>query len=484
MIGSNPLSRLPRRRNEHHERQPAEGCYHHYRPRLRAEGRPIRGVHVLLVAPDDDCAVRVALEALTRQGYAEAELDQIGELVAPPDDEPHASAYQGALEGEVSIVTFDRPKAREDRYDSRFNERSFACLGRRSDRAIEADQRRSADTHLWKLDLPALAGIDLYLKDEFDASDRKPEASACALAVSLCAVQWPHSQKSRVVEASSGSTAVSEAYFARMIGIPFYAVMPRSTSAEKIAAIEHYGGNCHFIDDGRRIYAESAELAASCGGHFMDQFTYAERATDWRGNNNIAESIFGQMQRGAHPCPAWIVMSAGTGGTTATIGRYHPLQAPSHAAVRRRCRTLRLLRRLCHGRPRTRCEQPSRIEGIGRPRVEPSFVPGVIDHMVARSRRGSLAAMRVLSRASRPPRRRLDRHQFRRHVHAARACAPPAQSGSIVTLICDSGERYGNTYYSDEWLRAKGLDTALFEPAIESFLAGGELELELEECWA
>ena len=31
---------------------------------------------------------------------------------------------------------------------------------------IEADQRRSADTHLWKLDVPALPGIDLYLKDE------------------------------------------------------------------------------------------------------------------------------------------------------------------------------------------------------------------------------------------------------------------------------------------------------------------------------
>ncbi|MFT5976906.1 MAG: cysteine synthase A, partial [Gammaproteobacteria bacterium] len=28
------------------------------------------------------------------------------------------------------------------------------------------------------------------------------------------------------------------------------------------------------------------------GGYFMDQFTYAERPTDWRGNNNIAESIF------------------------------------------------------------------------------------------------------------------------------------------------------------------------------------------------
>ncbi|RVB57182.1 transcriptional regulator, partial [Mesorhizobium sp. M7A.F.Ca.CA.004.06.1.1] len=26
-----------------------------------------------------------------------------------PDDEPHISAFQGALEGEVSIVTFDAP---------------------------------------------------------------------------------------------------------------------------------------------------------------------------------------------------------------------------------------------------------------------------------------------------------------------------------------------------------------------------------------
>ena len=39
------------------------------------------------------------------------------------------------------------------------------------------------------------------------------------------------------------------------------------------------------------------------GGVYMDQFTYAERATDWRGNNNIAESIFEQMSREDHPVP-------------------------------------------------------------------------------------------------------------------------------------------------------------------------------------
>ena len=107
-----------------------------------------------------------------------------------------------------------------------------------------------------------------------------------------------------------------------MIGVPFYAVMPRTTSAEKIAAIEHYGGRCHFIDDGRTIYREAASLAESLGGIFIDQFTFAERATDWRGNNNIAESIFAQMLQERHPVPSWIVMSAGTGGTSATIGRY------------------------------------------------------------------------------------------------------------------------------------------------------------------
>ncbi|TDA78639.1 pyridoxal-phosphate dependent enzyme, partial [Halomonas marinisediminis] len=49
---------------------------------------------------------------------------------------------------------------------------------------------------------------------------------------------------------------------------------------------------------------------------------YAERATDWRGNNNIAESIFRQMARERFPIPAALVMSAGTGGTSATLGRY------------------------------------------------------------------------------------------------------------------------------------------------------------------
>lgn len=64
-------------------------------------------VHVMLRAPDDDGAVRESLNALAREGYAEADLDHIGVLDGIPDEEPHASAYEGVLEGEVAIINFD-----------------------------------------------------------------------------------------------------------------------------------------------------------------------------------------------------------------------------------------------------------------------------------------------------------------------------------------------------------------------------------------
>jgi hypothetical protein len=75
----------------------------------RRKGGKTEGVHIMLVAPDDDSAVRRALESLAAEGYAEVELDQIGDMEGEPDEEPHLSAWQGALEGDVSIVTFDEP---------------------------------------------------------------------------------------------------------------------------------------------------------------------------------------------------------------------------------------------------------------------------------------------------------------------------------------------------------------------------------------
>ncbi|MBN9539977.1 MAG: cysteine synthase [Alphaproteobacteria bacterium 65-37] len=348
---------------------------------------------------------------------------------------------------------------------------------------IEADARRSADTHLWKLSLPALEGIDLYLKDEstHPTGSLKHRLARSLFLYALC--NGFVDEGTALIEASSGSTAVSEAYFAQMIGAPFYAVVPRATSREKIAAIEHYGGRCHFVDDGRRLYDDAAELAAKVGGHYLDQFTFAERATDWRGNNNIAESIFEQMRAEAHPIPAWIVMSAGTGGTSATIGRYIRYKRHATQLSVADAEYSAFFEGFAKHDRTARCERSTRIEGIGRPRVEPSFMLDVIDHMVRIPDAVSLAAMLVLSR-------RLGRRvggstgtNFAGVCGRASEMRKRGERGSIVSLICDPGERYVNTYHSGEWRAANGLETEPYEKMFEAFLEGGELPPALEEAF-
>jgi len=346
---------------------------------------------------------------------------------------------------------------------------------------IDADRRRSADTHLIKIDIPAFesgaGGIDIYLKDEstHPTGSLKHRLARSLFLLGLCNGQIREGRP--VIEASSGSTAVSEAYFARMIDVPFYAVMPRDTSAEKIAAIEHYGGMCHFVDAPKTIYAEASNLAERTGGHYLDQFTNAERATDWRGNNNIAESIFDQMRAERYPVPSWIVVSAGTGGTSATIGRYIRYRRFSTRLSVADVEYSAFYDGFCRNDVHCRCDRPSRIEGIGRPRVEPSFIPSVIDHMAKIPDAASFAAMRVLSHLLARPVGGSTGTNFFGLCLLADEMRRAGLCGSIVTLICDSGERYRNTYHYPEWLRAAGLDTGAYEEALERFLSGGDLVL-------
>ena len=320
---------------------------------------------------------------------------------------------------------------------------------------IEADVQRSADTHLIALPLAGFArcGIDLYLKDEstHPTGSLKHRLARSLFLYALCN-GWLH-EGSTVVEASSGSTAVSEAYFARLLGLPFIAVMPHTTSPEKIAQITFYGGRCHLVDNAAAVYEAARDLARQTGGHYMDQFTYAERATDWRGNNNIAESMFHQMTRERFPVPRWIVVGAGTGGTSATIGRY--IRYQRHAT------------QVCvpdpegsvfgeyHRTGDTTLSGPgSRIEGIGRPRVEASFIRTLVDRMMEVRNADSVAAMRVLSDLLG---RKVGPSTGTNFVGMlALACEMRAsgQAGSILSLLCDAGERYLPSYHDAGWVQA------------------------------
>lgn len=323
---------------------------------------------------------------------------------------------------------------------------------------LERDFQRSADTHLIALDLPGLPGVRFYVKDEstHPTGSLKHRLARSLFLYGLCN-GWIV-EGTTVVEASSGSTAVSEAYFARMLGLPFVAVMARGISPAKIAQIAFYGGQCHFVERPADVYAEAARVARARGGHYMDQFTFAERATDWHGNNNIAESILTQMRGEPVSEPDWIVVGAGTGGTSATIGRY----------LRYRGTSTRLAVVDPEGSVfadfhATRdasltSTAPVDVEGIGRPRVEPSFVPEVVDRMVRVPNVDSYAAMRVLETLLG---RRYGGSTGTNFCGAlALGCEIRARgrAGAIVFLACDAGDRYLDTYYDDRWLAANGYD--------------------------
>jgi len=353
------------------------------------------------------------------------------------------------------------------------NSRADRAWADQAIRKITAENNRSADTHLYSVPLAEHWGVHLYLKDE---STHRSGSLKHRLARSLFLFGLVNGwirEDTTIVEASSGSTAVSEAYFAQLLGLPFVAVMARTTSPEKIALIEQFGGACLLVDHASEVYAAAEEVAATSNGHYMDQFTYAERATDWRGNNNIAESIFDQLALEEHPVPRWIVVGAGTGGTSATIGRYLRYHShdttlavvdPENSAFYPGWRD---------GVPEFATGMPSRIEGIGRPRMEPSFVPSVIDRMIQVPDAASVAAMQHLRELT--------------DLHAGPSTGTnlwgawqlvaemiaTGQRGSIVSLMCDGGERYAGNYYNPAWLDRQGLNPEPHRAVISRFFETG-----------
>lgn len=337
---------------------------------------------------------------------------------------------------------------------------------------LEVERSQCAETPMRRFPLPEGWGIDLYLKDESAHPTGSLKHRLARSLLSYALANGDVDEHTTLVEASSGSTAVSEAYFARMLGLPFVAVVPATTSASKLHLIEQFGGRCELVDDQAALYSEAERLGAQPGWFYLDQFSNASVVTDWRAGGNIGQSIFEQLKGERYPEPAWIIVGAGTGGTSATLGRY--------------CRYQRTETRVAVVDPEGSAFYPawrqqrrdvtargSRIEGIGRPRVEPSFITTVIDEMVQVPDAGSLAAMNLLEAVtgiSAGPSTGTNLYGTLQVVARMRAAG---EVGSVVTLICDGGDRYLDSYRSPEWLRERGFDLDGQQSALNSFLDTG-----------
>ena len=102
-------------------------------------------------------------------------------------------------------------------------------------------------------------------------------------------------------------------------------------------------------------------------------------------------------------------------------------------------------------------------------------MPDVIDAMIKAPDAASLAAIRWLETVLG---RKCGGSTGTNLVGAAALAADmieKGETGSIVTLICDPGERYLQSYYDDRWIAERGYDLKPWIARFEAFAQKG--------CW-
>lgn len=334
---------------------------------------------------------------------------------------------------------------------------------------INDPENGPVDPPLLRVPLPELCSIDLYLKDEtaHPTGSLKHRLARALFLHALC--NGDLGEGSTVVEASSGSTAISEAWFAAKLGLRFIAIVPAGIAPAKVTAIEHLGGEIVLAGSGKDLSPLAARVAVETGGHYINQFAHAAQAIDWRGTGTIADTLFAQLRDERRATPRWVVTGAGTGATSAAIGRYirlHPELAQTRLCVVDPEGSA-FFRAYASGDWAATGRTSRVVEGIGRNKVESSFNPGLVDQMVSITDAGSVAGTHWLAERTGRVFGPSTGTNIIGALMLAQSMARRGETGSIVSLGCDDGQRYRSTIYDFAWLAEAKIDMGLWHDLLE-----------------
>jgi cysteine synthase B len=227
-------------------------------------------------------------------------------------------------------------------------------------------------------------------------------------------------QGDRVVEATSGNTGIALAMIAQALGVKMTLVMPDNSTSERIKAMEAYGAELILTPADRTIeYSrEFAEKMSSEKGYFiLNQFANPD---NYKAHyNGTGPEIWKDTKGGI----THFVSAMGTTGTIMGVSRYLKEQDPAIQIVG------------------TQPTDGSSIPGIRR--WSPEFLPKIyekerVDRIIDVSQEDATIMTRRMAKEEGI----LAGMSSGGALHAAVKLAEELDSGVIVFIVCDRGDRY------------------------------------------
>ena len=255
-----------------------------------------------------------------------------------------------------------------------------------------------------------------------------------------------------VVEGTSGNTGVGLAIAAALKGYRCIFTMPDKMSTEKVRLLKAFGAEV--------IITPTAVPPDHPDNYVMRAKKIAEETP----NAILANQFYNEANPEAHYATTgpelWeqsegrithFISAAGTGGTLTGAGRYLKEKNPKIRIVAGDP-TGSILAEYWRSKGKNKVEGvPYKVEGIGQDKVPGTLDMSVIDDYQTVSDRDAFAMARRLTREEGlfvGGSTGLVAHVA---LNVARAVNDP--DAFIVTLLCDTGERYLSKLYSDEWMR-------------------------------